>query len=106
MYDKYMNNFIARGPVDELGNKREWVIMGIHFIHLVREGKIKREQVLNLCDIVNGITPGRKTHDEIVLCSSGGMPIEDIAWGYDCYKKALKLGIGTKLNLWDEPYLR
>ena len=106
MYDKYMNNFIARGPVDELGNKREWVIMGIHFIHLVREGKIKREQVLNLCDIVNGITPGRKTHDEIVMCCSGGMPIEDVAWGYDCYKKAVELGIGTKLNLWDEPFMK
>ncbi|MBP5533609.1 MAG: ornithine cyclodeaminase, partial [Lachnospiraceae bacterium] len=106
MYDKYMNNFIARGPVNELGNKREWVIMGIHFIHLVREGKIKREQVLNLCDIVNGITPGRKFHDEIVMCSSGGMPIEDVAWGYDCYKKAVELGIGTKLNLWDEPFMK
>ena len=106
MYEKYLNNFIARGPVDELGNKREWVIMGIHFIHLVKTGKIKREQVLNLCDIVNGITPGRKSHDEIVMCSSGGMPIEDIAWGYDCYKKARELGIGTTLNLWDQPYLK
>ena len=106
MYEKYLNNFIARGPVDELGNKREWVIMGIHFIHLVREGKISRRKVLNLCDIVNGISEGRKSHDEIVMCSSGGMPIEDLAWGYDCYKKAQRLGIGTTLNLWDEPYLK
>ena len=106
MYDKYMNNFIARGPVDELGNKREWVIMGIHFIHLVRERKIKREQVINLCDIVNGISQGRTSKDEIVLCSSGGMPIEDVAWVYDCYRKAVENGIGTKLNLWDEPYMR
>ncbi len=106
MYDKYMNNFIARGTVDELGNKREWVIMGIHFIHLVREGKIKREQVINLCDIVNGLAPGRRSEDEIVLCSCGGMPIEDVAWGYDCYRKAVELGIGTKLNLWDEPFMK
>lgn len=106
MYEKYMNNFLARGEYDELGKKREWVIMGIHFIHLVREGKIKREQVQNLCDIVNQKAPGRITKDEIVFCSSGGMPIEDVAWGYDCYQKALELGIGTKLNLWDEPYMR
>ena len=106
MYDKYMNNFIARGPVDELGNKREWVIMGIHFIHLVREGKISKEQVLSLSDIVNGKSAGRISKDEIVMCSSGGMPIEDLAWGYDCYKKAVDLGIGTKLNLWDEPFLK
>ncbi|MBP1584210.1 MAG: ornithine cyclodeaminase [Lachnospiraceae bacterium] len=106
MYDKYMNNFIARGPVDELGRKREWVIMGIHFIHLVREGKIKREQVLNLCDIVNGLAPGRRSPEEIVMCSSGGMPIEDVAWGYECYRKAVELGIGTKLNLWNEPFMK
>ena len=106
MYDKYMNNFLARGPVDELGNKREWVIMGIHFIHLVRQGVVDRSQVLDLCDIVNGLIPGRKNKDEIVFCSSGGMPIEDVAWGYDCYNNAISKGIGTKLNLWDEPYLK
>jgi len=106
MYDKYMNNFIARGPVDELGNKREWVIMGIHFIHLVREGMVKKEQVINLCDIVNGISKGRTSSEEIVFCSSGGMPIEDVAWGYDCYRYAIEKGIGTVLRLWDEPYMR
>ena len=106
MYDKYMNNFIARGPVDELGRRREWVIMGIHFIHLVREGKIRKEQVLNLCDIVNGITRGRSSHDEIVLCSSGGMPIEDVGWGYDCYQKAVEQGVGNRLNLWETPYMK
>ena len=106
MYEKYLNNFMARGPVDELGNKREWVIMGIHFVHLVREGRIPRERVKDLCDIVNGVTPGRTSPEEIVMCSSGGMPIEDVAWGYDCYKKALELGIGTKLNLWDEPFMK
>ena len=106
MYDKYMRNFEARGPVDELGNKREWVIMGMHFIHLVHAGRIDRKLVKNLCDIVLGTEPGRKNRDEIVMCCSGGMPIEDIAWGYDCYQSALKKGIGTKLQLWDEPYMR
>ena len=106
MYDKYMNNFLARGPVDELGRKREWVIMGIHFIHLVREGKIEKQQVHNLCDIVNGLVPGRTSKDEIVMCSIGGMPIEDVAWGYDCYMKAKELSIGTELNLWKEPFLK
>ena len=48
MYEKYMKNFIARGPVDELGRKREWCIMGMHFVHLVNEGRISRSQVINL----------------------------------------------------------
>lgn len=106
MYQKYLSNFMARGEYDAFGNKREWVIMGIHFVHLVDSGKIPREDVINICDIVNGISKGREYKDEIVMCSIGGMPLEDLSWGYDCYQKALELGLGTKLNLWDEPYMK
>ena len=106
MYQKYLSNFKARGEYDAFGNKREWVIMGIHFVHLVDTDVVPREQVINLCDIVNGISKGREDKDEIVMCSIGGMPLEDLSWGYDCYQKALDLGIGTKLNLWDEPYMK
>ena len=106
MYQKYLNNFIARGPVDAFGNKREWVIMGIHFVHLVKTGQVQREQVINLCDIVNGKSEGRTSQDEIVMCSIGGMPLEDLSWGYDCYQRAMKKGLGTSLNLWDVPYMK
>lgn len=106
MYEKYLSNFKARGEFDAFGNKREWVIMGIHFVHLVDTGKTARENVVNLCDIVNGKKQGRKTKDEIVMCSIGGMPLEDLSWGYDCYQKALEQGIGQKLNLWDAPYMK
>lgn len=106
MYEKYINNFIARGPVDELGNKREWCIMGMHFVHLVNSKKTPRSNVINLCDIANGLSEGRTDEDEVIMCSIGGMPLEDLSWGYECYQKALKLGIGTKLNLWDEPYMK
>lgn len=106
MYEKYLSNFIARGPVDAFGNKREWCIMGIHFVYLVNTKKTEREKVVNLCDIVNGKSEGRKSKDEIVMCSIGGMPLEDLSWGYDCYQKALKMGIGQTLKLWDEPYMK
>lgn len=106
MYQKYLSNFMARGETDELGNKREWCIMGIHFVHLVDAGKTDRKNVLDLCDIVSGIKKGRDNKDEIIMCSIGGMPLEDLSWGYDCYERARMLGIGTKLNLWDEPYMK
>ncbi|MBQ8489168.1 MAG: ornithine cyclodeaminase [Pseudobutyrivibrio sp.] len=106
MYEKYMSNFKARGEYDEFGNKREWVIMGIHFVHLVNTNQILREGVKNICDIVNGKEKGRTSKDEIVMCSIGGMPLEDLSWGYDCYEKALELGVGQKLKLWDEPYMK
>ena len=91
MYEKYLSNFIARGPVDELGNKREWVIMGIHFVHLVKRGVVTRDKVINICDIVNGTSKGRENKDEIVMCSIGGMPLEDLSWGYDCYQKVFQV---------------
>lgn len=106
MYEKYMSNFKARGPVDEFGNKREWVIMGIHFVHLVETGAVARDQVRNLSDIVLGKTAGRTSKDEIVMCSIGGMALEDLSWGYDCYQNALSKGVGNSLNLWTEPYMK
>ena len=39
------------------------------------------------------------------MISLGGMPILDVGWGYECYKKALEKGIGTKLKLWDTPFM-
>lgn len=106
MYEKYLSNFIARGMLDEFGNKREWCIMGIHFVHLVNEGRASKDRVINLADIVNGISQGRKDKDETVMCSIGGMALEDLSWGYDCYQRALELGIGQTLNLWKEPYMK
>ena len=106
MYDKYMKNFMAIGWTDELGRRRKWGAMGMNFVHLVDEGVIAREDVINLADIVNGECGGRKSDDEIIYCSIGGMPLEDLSWGYECYETASKLGIGQNLDLWDEPYLR
>lgn len=52
-----------------------------------------------------GKEKGRTDDEQIVWVSVGGMPILDVGWGYECYQKAMKLGIGTSLNLWDKPYL-
>lgn len=106
MYEKYMKNFIARGPLDELGRKREWCIMGMHFVYLVNEGRISRDKVINLSDIVDGNASGRTDSEEVIMCSIGGMPLEDLSWGWECWQKALETGTGTKLNLWDEPFLK
>ena len=106
MYEKYMGNFIARGPVDEFGKKREWCIMGMHFVHLVNTGQAERSQVLSLSDLVNGKAKGRTSDDEVVMCSIGGMPLEDLSWGWECWQEARRKGLGTVLNLWEEPYMK
>ena len=54
---------------------------------------------------MNGKLPGRESDDQIILYSIGGMPIEDVAWGKTVYDNAVEKGIGTKLNLWEKPFL-
>ena len=80
-------------------------IIGSKFTDLMHEGKIQRDDIIDLADIMMGNHPGRESDDDIIIYSVGGMPVEDIAWGETVYKNALKMGIGVKLHLWDEPEL-
>ena len=77
--------------------------IGERFCVYGKSGMIQREDVKNLADVVNGECKGRESEDEIFLISIEGMPIQDVAWSYECYHQARKKGVGTMLNLWDEP---
>ena len=72
---------------------------------LLHEGKITKDDIHDLGDILMGTVPARRNDKEITIYSVGGMPVEDIAWGTIVYRNALKKGIGTKLNLWEKPEL-
>jgi ornithine cyclodeaminase len=72
---------------------------------LIKDGLMKADQVDDLGDVLTGKVPVHRKENEIVIYSVGGMPIEDVAWGTIVYRNALKNGIGTRLNLWKEPYL-
>lgn len=78
-------------------------IIGTKFTDLKYEGKIKREDIVDIADIITGKCAGRENDDEIIIYSVGGMPVEDIAWGGTVYRNALKNGIGVELPLWDTP---
>jgi ornithine cyclodeaminase len=80
-------------------------IPAVHVMDLIRDGKMKKEQVDDLGDVLTGKVPAHRKKDEIVIYSVGGMPTEDVAWGTIVYRNALKMGIGTKLSLWDKPEL-
>lgn len=72
---------------------------------LVHDKKMDKSMIHDLGAILNGKVPGREREDEIILYSVGGMPVEDVAWGKEVYDYAVEHGIGTKLNLWEKPYL-
>lgn len=78
-------------------------IIGSKFTDYLHEGRIQREDIVDIADIINKKHPGRESDDEIIVYSVGGMPVEDIAWGGTVYRNALKKGIGVELPLWDQP---
>lgn len=80
-------------------------IPAVHCMDLIHDGKMTRDQIDDLGDILVGNAPIHRKQDEIVIYSVGGMPTEDVAWGTVVYRNALKMGIGTRLNLWDQPAL-
>ena len=78
-------------------------IIGSKFTDYLHEGRIQREDIVDIADIINKKHQGRESDDEIIVYSVGGMPVEDIAWGGTVYRNALKEGIGVELPLWDQP---
>lgn len=52
-----------------------------------------------LSDIVSGKKEGRNNDEEITVFKSGGLAIQDTAVAYLAYTNALKLGIGTEIDL-------
>ena len=104
MYEEYVNVYQESGT--RHGNRISLGTPGIHFVNMVTDGWIEKREIRHLGNIMRGLEPGQTSDDETFLVSLGGMPILDVGWGYECYQKALREGIGTKLKLWDAPYMR
>lgn len=82
------------GPINIIGSK---------FTDMVHDGIITKEKISDMGDILLGNKPGRESDEQIIIYSVGGMPVEDVAWGKVCYENAVRMGLGTKLRLWDQP---
>ena len=80
--------------------------VGVRYFDLVEEGVLSRDDLEDLGAIVSGATPGRRSEEEIIVLSVGGMAVEDVAWGTMVYRNAVARGIGVLLNLWEEPVLK
>ena len=102
MYEEYIKVY---EEYEKDGTRKSSGTPGMYFVNMISDGLIDAKEVKHLGDIVRGIVPARESDKEIILVSLGGMPVLDVAWGHDCYMKAKGLGIGTKLNLWQTPYL-
>lgn len=70
---------------------------------LYKAGKLKKEQVVDLSEMVLGTWKGRTDEKQIINCSSLGLGALDIMIGYQIFLKAQQLGIGTTVKMWDKP---
>jgi len=61
-------------------------------------GVILWEQVRELWQIVGGVTPGRRSPDDITLFKSLGMALWDVAVAKAVYDQAVAQGVGTRLQ--------
>ena len=72
----------------------------------MRKGVISDEDVHGqLCDIVSGKVSGRTSDEQTFLLDSIGLAIEDICVANIVLSKAEKVGIGSELNLFQNPFL-
>ncbi|WP_116134087.1 tyramine oxidase subunit B [Tropicimonas sp. IMCC34043] len=116
--DEGMEQPDVRKVMDNIGLYEAWFdelpkpahahvpLIGVRFMDMIHDGKMAHDELGDLGAICAGAEPGRASDDEIIVLSVGGMPVEDVAWGTKVYRNAVEKGIGTKLNLWDEPALR
>jgi ornithine cyclodeaminase/alanine dehydrogenase-like protein (mu-crystallin family) len=88
---------------DGIESITSWAPTG-QLLKLVMEGKVNEEKIESLGEIALSESPRRRDSKERIIFVTGGLPVEDVAWGYAIYQEALKRGIGQKLNLWDEPH--
>lgn len=66
-------------------------------IYPIEFGTIRWEQVINLSNIVGGITKGRNSAEDITLFESQGLALEDLTTGMRVYTIARERGIGHQL---------
>lgn len=106
MYEEYLRELPEEEDIDErTGKQRLPWCPGCCWVQMIDGGVMSRDTIHTLGGIVNGTDAGRTSEDEIFIVNVGGMPILDVAWGYECYQNALKKGLGSKLKVWDTPFM-
>ena len=69
----------------------------------IAEGVIKPEDIhATLGEIIAGFKPGRESGEEITVFDSTGLAIQDIATASVVYEKAIKRGVGTPIQFFED----
>jgi len=71
---------------------------------MVANGEVDPDHMVSFGDVLANPALGRQSDEDTFIFLTGGMGVEDVAWGYDVYQEALRQGIGQELVLWDKPH--
>lgn len=102
MHEKWLEDGLSHPKGIE--SIRNWV-MSADLLDMVNNKEFNRDDIDDLGDIINGNKNGRTSENEIIISLVGGLPTEDLAWGYHVYQNALKNNIGLQLPLWHESHV-
>lgn len=102
MHEKWLQDGLNHP--DGIQSILDWAPTG-ELLELIHNEAFDRNSITDIGDIIGGKKEGRKSADEIIVCFTGGLPTEDVAWGHTIYKNALKKKLGTVLPLWQNSYL-
>jgi len=79
--------------------------IAVQVYRLMYEGKLPPiTEGVSLGDVICQSAPGRVSEDERLCFIASGMPVWDVAWGYELYEKAKEKGLGQSLLLWNGSY--
>ncbi len=103
LHEAYVEEAVASGDKAQYYSG----VIGGPIYTLIDKGEVPPlEESTGLGQIVNQVKSGRTSDDEVIIFVACGMAVFDVAWGYAMYQNALEKNIGTRLLLWDEPYLK
>lgn len=71
--------------------------------HLVENKGLKKQDVIEIQELATGEKTGRDNDDQFIVCATLGVGTVDITVAHKIYQNAKAMGIGQKLNMWDNP---
>ncbi len=73
------------------------------FARALAAGALTRDRVVELGELLVGSRSGRTGPKERAFVSPVGLAVEDVAAAHRVFRRAVELGLGTRLELWKRP---
>jgi len=103
LHEAYVEEAVASG--DKEGYYKG--VIGGPIYSLIDTGKLpKLEDSTDLGNVILGNKPARQNDEEKIIFVACGMAVFDVACAFELYQRALQQGVGQRLLLWNEPYLK